>query len=173
VRLRPATRQDIPALARLVRACDASQRGWAGPELTIPMLEEEELAWELRFARTGAWLRVAEEDDGPDGIVGVVAYAAAQASRTDRSLLPGVAQVSSLFVRPDRWRRGIARTLLACAEEAIHAAGYERAQLWTLEGSPAEQVYAALGWARDGRREIHEVLGLPIVAYVKAPGPSR
>ena len=49
----------------------------------------------------------------------------------------------------------------------MRAAGYDRAQLWTLEGSPAEQLYSTLGWTRDGRRDVYPPMGLAIVAYVK------
>ena len=172
MRLRPASRQDIPALARLVQACDLSQRSWAGDDLRVPSIEEQELEWELRFARTGAWIRVAE-DGHAEGIVGVIAYAAAHVSRDDRTPLPGVAHVSSVFVHPGHWRRGIARRMLAAAETAMCAEGYERAQLWTLEGSPAEQLYTALGWRRDGRREHFAALRRPIVAYVKTLAADR
>jgi GNAT superfamily N-acetyltransferase len=171
VSLRVASRADIPALARLVRACDQSQLAWAGPGLRIPTVEEEELDWELRFARTGAWIRVAQDGDGT--ILGVIAFATAQVSRDDHTLLPGVAHVSSVFVHPDHWRRGIARTMLADAERAMSARGYDRAQLWTLEDSPAEQLYGALGWRRDGRREAYASRGLPIVAYVKTLAADR
>jgi GNAT superfamily N-acetyltransferase len=166
VRLRAAQRTDVAALARLVRACDESQRTWAG-EVPIPPLEGEELEWELRFARSGAWIHLAEdEDDGT--VVGVVAFAAGQVSRTDRTRVPGLAHVSAVFVAPDHWRRGIARALLQRAEAAMRKQGYERAQLWTLEGSPAEQLYAALGWERDGRRDHFPPMGLDTIAYVKA-----
>jgi GNAT superfamily N-acetyltransferase len=164
VTTRRATRADIPELARLVLRCDETQRTWAGD---IPMIPEEveELEWDLRFARTDAWIEVAEEDGA---IIGVSAWAAGTVSREDRALAPGLAHVSSVFVHPDHWRRGIARTLLDHAEDAMRARGYDRAQLWTLEGSPAERLYDALGWARDGRRDIFAPLGLAIVAYVKA-----
>jgi GNAT superfamily N-acetyltransferase len=164
VRLRPATRADVPALTRLVRRCDESARAWAGPHVPIPPEAGEELEWELRFARTGAWIHVAEEDGA---IAGVVAFANAQTSREDRTLVPGLAHVSAVFVDPDRWRRGVARRLLDVAEDAMRAGGYDRAQLWTLEGSPAEQLYRALGWARDGRRDVYPPMGLDVVAYVK------
>jgi GNAT superfamily N-acetyltransferase len=166
VRLRPATRADIPALARLVLRGDEQHEAWAGPLPRIPE-DVEELEWDLRFARTDAWMQVVEEDGAP-GIAGVVAWAAATVSREDRTLVPGLAHVSAVFVDPDRWRRGIARTLLSAAEAAMRERGYDRAQLWTLEGSPAEQVYTALGWTRDGRRDVFPSLGLPTVAYVKA-----
>jgi GNAT superfamily N-acetyltransferase len=168
VRLRPAERADIPALARLVRACDASQRSWAGP-VPIPPLEGEELEWDLRFARSGAWIRVAEDENADGaGVIGVVAFANGQVSRDDRTLVPGLAHVSAVFVAPDRWREGIARRLLAAAEDAMREHGHVRAQLWTLEGSPAERLYTALGWERDGRRETFPPTGLDIVAYIKA-----
>lgn len=163
--LRPATRADIPALTRLTRRCDESHRAWAGRALPIPAAEAEELEWDLRFARTSAWIHVAEDDGA---IAGVVAFAAAQASREDRSLVPGLAHVSAVFVDPDHWRRGIARRLLDAAEAAMRAAGFDRAQLWTLQGSPAERLYTALGWRRDGRRDVFVPMGLETVAYVKS-----
>jgi GNAT superfamily N-acetyltransferase len=163
---RPATRADIPALARLVRACDASHAGWAGPDVTIPSLAAEELEWELRLSRAGAWAQLVEDEERPGEVAGVVAFAGAQVSREDRTPVAGLAHVGAVFVHPDRWRRGIARGLLAAAEDAMRTQGFERAQLWTLEGSPAERLYTALGWRRDGRRDIHPPLNLPIVAYV-------
>lgn len=167
MRLRPATRADIPALTELVRRCDLSARAWAGPDVPIPTEAGEELEWELRFARTGAWIRVVEEEDDAS-VVGAIAVANAQVSREDRTLVPGLGHVSAVFVDPERWRRGIARLMLDAADEAMRAAGYERAQLWTLEGSPAERLYSALGWARDGRRDVYPPMGLDVVAYVKA-----
>jgi GNAT superfamily N-acetyltransferase len=165
VRLRDATRKDIPALTKLVRRCDEMQREWAGADLPMPPEEGEELEWEVRFARSGAWIQVAEEDDG--AIVGVVAYAQASVGRDDRTPIPGLAHISGMFVDPSRWRRGIARELLTAADAAMRADGYVRAQLWTLEGSPAEQLYTALGWTRDGRRDTYPPMGLDTVAYVK------
>lgn len=167
VRLRPATRGDLPALTALTRRCDESHRAWAGDDLPMPSPEGEELEWELRLARSGAWVRVAVDGDA---IVGAIALSSAQASPVDTTLVPGLAHISALFVDPDHWRRGIARALLDAADDAMRAAGYDRAQLWTLEGSPAEQLYVALGWRRDGRRDVFPPMGLATVAYVKDLG---
>jgi GNAT superfamily N-acetyltransferase len=166
VRLRDGTRSDIPALSELLRICDLTQRDWAGPDVPVPSLMEEELEWELRFARAGAWVRVAEEAGGR--LVGVVSYARATVSRQDRTPVDGLAHVNAVFVHPDRWRRGLARELLDAAEAAMRAQGYGRAQLWTLEGSPAERFYVARGWAPDGRRDHYAPMALDTVAYVKA-----
>jgi GNAT superfamily N-acetyltransferase len=171
VRLRPGTRADIPELARLVRACDERQREWTGPDVPIPGIEEEELEWELRFARAGAWVHAAECDDGT--LAGVVALHRGTVSTEDRTQVDGLGHVSAVFVHPDHWRRGIARALLDAAEEAMRAAGMDRAQLWTIEGSPAERLYTALGWRRDGRRDVYPPIGLVTVAYVKALAEAR
>jgi GNAT superfamily N-acetyltransferase len=171
VRHRDGVRADIPELSLLAQACDESQADWAGPGIPVPSLEEEELEWELRFARSAAWIRVAEADDG--SIAGVAAYAQGTVSREDRTPVDGLAHVSAVFVHPRHWRRGIARRLLAEADDAMRAAGFDRAQLWTLEGSPAERLYNALGWTPDGRRDIYPPMGLPIVAYVKTLAPGR
>jgi GNAT superfamily N-acetyltransferase len=170
IRLRDATRDDIPALTALTRRCDESHRGWAGPDLPMPSEEGESLEWDMRFARSRAWIQVAEEDDG--ALVGVVAFAQATVTREDRTPVPGLGHVSAMFVDPSHWRRGIARRLLGAAEDAMRAAGFERAQLWTLEGSPAERLYTALGWERDGRRDLYPPMGLDTVAYVKALAPA-
>jgi GNAT superfamily N-acetyltransferase len=166
MRLRAATRADIPVIVGLVRRCDETVREWIGREVPIPPEAGEELEWELRFARSGAWIQVAEDEDGT--IAGVIAFANGQTSREDRTLVPGLAHVNAVFVEPERWRRGIARRLLDAADAAMRAAGHDRAQLWTLEGSPAEQLYTTLGWARDGRRDVYAPMGLTIVAYAKA-----
>lgn len=171
MRLRPGTRADIPDLARIVRACDLAQAAWAGPDVPVPSLEEEELEWELRFARTSAWIGAAENAGGR--VVGVVAFAAGTVSREDRTPVPGLGHVSAVFVDPGHWRQGIARALLDAADDAMRAAGFDRAQLWTLEGSPAERLYAALGWTPDGRRAIYPPIGLPTVAYVKSLTAAR
>jgi GNAT superfamily N-acetyltransferase len=165
MRLRAATRADIPTIVGLVRRCDDTVQEWLGREVPIPDEVGEELEWELRFARSGAWIQVAEEDDGT--IAGVIALASGQVSREDRTLVPGLAHVNAVFVDPVCWRRGIARRLLEAADTAMRTAGYDRAQLWTLEGSPAEELYAGLGWARDGRRDVYPPMGLAIVAYIK------
>ena len=78
VALRAATRADIPALTALVRRCDESQRAWAGDDIPMPPAEGEELEWEVRFARSSAWIRVACEGDA---IVGAIAFAQATVSR--------------------------------------------------------------------------------------------
>ena len=134
--------------------------------MPIPAEAGEELEWELRFARSGAWIHVAEDEDG--AIAGVVAFAAGQASREDRTLVPGLAHVNAVFVDPDHWRRGIARALLDAADGAMRAAGYRPRAAVDAGGLPRRAALhgAGLGPRRPPRRLPAD--GAANVAYVKA-----
>ena len=168
IRLRPATLVDILALGELTHRCDATQRDWAGPGTSVPSVAAQETAWRQRLDRTGAWAVVAVRDDDDGRIAGACAFAAARENHVDGPLVPGVAHVSAVFVDPGSWRQGIARTLLQAAEDEMRGRGYTGAQLLTLEGSPAERLYAALGWQRTTVRRHFPLLDLPTVQYVKA-----
>ena len=73
-----------------------------------------------------------------------------------------------VLVHPSRWRRGIAGSMMDRAEAEMLARGYEREQLWTPEGAPAEAFYRSRGWTLDGRREWHPWAGLQMVGYARA-----
>lgn len=167
IRLRPVTVADIPALGELGRRCDESHREWAGPDVGVPPPAEQETEWHARLVRAGAWAMAAVEGGQ---IVGACSFSAAREQHHDGALVPGLAHVSAVFVDPAHWRKGIARRLLVAAEEAMRDRGYEQARLWTLEGSPAERLYAAEGWTRTDERDLHPPTGLPVVRYVKALG---
>jgi GNAT superfamily N-acetyltransferase len=170
VTTRSATRDDIPALVGLTARCDASHRTWTSTHVPVTSEEEGTLNWEVRFSRAMADIRVAVDGDA---IVGVVAFARAQADTEDRTPIPGRAHISAVFVDPAHWRRGIARRLLNEAEEAMVRTGFSEARLWTLEGSPAEALYTALGWDRDGSRGRYPAMGLDTVGYAKRlPGSA-
>lgn len=128
----------------------------------MPPVADQADEWRQRFDRAGIWMRVAVDESG--AIVAAAGFAQAFA---EGEPIEGRAHVNAVFVDPAHWRRGIARALLDEADRALRAAGYREVQLWTLEGSPAEDLYAALGWRRDGRRSHYPPMDLATVAYVK------
>jgi GNAT superfamily N-acetyltransferase len=81
--------------------------------------------------------------------------------------IPGRAHVAACFTHPDRWREGIAGSLLAVAEQRMRDDGYREVQLWTPRDAPARGFYEATGWRHDGREQWLDELALPLVAYVK------
>lgn len=111
-----------------------------------------------------AWTRVAF-DDGQ--IVGVVSWEPHIDSYPGGRPVPGEAHLSSVFVAPDRWRRGIGQSLLAMAERSIYVHDYRLARLVTPEQAPARAFYEAHGWQLDNARHFHEALQMQCVGYHK------
>lgn len=161
--VRAPERPDLEGVVALIGACDATYREWAAAGWEPPGSEPELARWRDRFEQIGRWSRLALEPGGR-----VVALASwAPALGADDDLVHGLAHVGAVFVHPERWRQGIATALLVDAEAAMRAGGYVRADLWTPDRAPAEQLYRALGWRRDGRREWFPPLGLWVVGYEK------
>jgi GNAT superfamily N-acetyltransferase len=165
VAVRAATPADLDAIAELVSTCDQSYADWAPPGWNAPDEAEERDRWRRRWGVTGSWTRVAVGRDAD--IVGVVSWSPARERDGAGDPIPGVGHIGAVYVRPDRWRQGIASDLLDRAEDAMRESGCERAQLWTPEGAPARGFYEAQGWTHDGRRQFFAILDLPLVAYSK------
>ena len=178
--VRPPAGDDVPGIAALVAACDETYRAWAPPGWEPPPPGRELDRWRGRIVDGSWWTRVAVEPSSR--IVGLVCFTQAVVQRTlpappgkpvapegvlTVEPIPGRAHVAAVFTHPDRWREGIAAAMLAVAEQAMRAAGYREAQLWTPEEAPARRFYESQGWVHDGRRQWLEDLSLPIVAYVK------
>jgi GNAT superfamily N-acetyltransferase len=160
ISLRAPEPADIDAMLALIDACDGTYREFAPAGWEPPPAGSAR--WVAELGRRGEWARVALE--APAGVVGLVAWGPA-GTGPGRAPIPGIAHLSALFVDPRHWCRGIGTRLLDAAIDAMRGAGYARAQLMTIEGSPAEAFYRAQGWRRDGRDAFHQLVGLPAVGY--------
>ena len=79
---------------------------------------------------------------------------------------PGLAHVSMVAVRPDRWGRGLGAVVLEAAQRRARERGFVRAQLWTHETNRrGRRLYERLGWTASGRTKIDDH-GEPIRHYV-------
>jgi GNAT superfamily N-acetyltransferase len=153
VNVRRLAASDVDALTELSRVCDETYLSWAPAGWTVPIAPR---GWADRYLREDAFGLVAYED------------AWLVASAAFRHEAPGLAHVGLMLVHPSRWRRRIASSMLDRIEGEMRSRGYEREQLSTPAGAPAEHFYAARGWARDGRREWHPWAGLEMVGYARA-----
>jgi GNAT superfamily N-acetyltransferase len=106
-------------------------------------VEDARAYWSSAVAGTGACTFVALDDDG--ALAGVVQLRPAQMPNQSHR-----ADVAKLMVRPDARRRGIARALLAAAEDEAARLGRWVLVLDTATGSAAESAYETLGWERVG-----------------------
>lgn len=66
-----------------------------------------------------------------------------------------IAEMPTLYIRPDVWRGGCGRALCAAGLERAVARGFRRLTLWVLEvNTPACSFYEAFGFESDGVTKI-------------------
>jgi GNAT superfamily N-acetyltransferase len=64
--------------------------------------------------------------------------------------------LTSLYVEPRQWGRGVGRALLGAAEASLAQRGVTRGELWTIVGNErALTLYRSEGWVPDGTVEQH------------------
>jgi ribosomal protein S18 acetylase RimI-like enzyme len=146
VTLRPAVSGDAPAIGAVFDA--AVHAGWTflGDVVAEPMFTRED--WDELVADHQPPNVLLVAVDEMDGVVG---YAAAH---------PEDGEMFLLFVHPAYAGRGIGRTLLAAADDALRAAGCRKAFLFVHEQNRrALAVYAAAGYRRDGSDRVSDFRG--------------
>lgn len=152
VRVRPATANDIPDLAELVRCIDPSTGTFSGRPLQDPSTEHlcERFADILdQDART--LLIAADEASAAAGML------AARADEIGAIDLTPVLHITHLMVRPGHRRRGIGRALLAAAVQLADEAGLENVLTTAAAGS------------REGNRYLARIGFAPLVVHRIAP----
>lgn len=152
VEIRPATPDDVPAIAWLI---DESVRRLSEGYYSAEEIERalvRVFGVDSQLISDGTYF-VAEEDGEIVGCGGwgrrATLYGGDQAERNDAELDPATdaAKIRAFYVAPAHARRGIARRLLDVCESAARAHGFRRAELAaTLPGVP---LYAAMGYAGD------------------------
>lgn len=98
----------------------------------------------------------------------IVGFASAGPSRENDQC---EGELRALYVLPEWWLRGVGRSLLAVAEEAMRAFDFERAILWVLETNEgARRFYEASGWSSDGASKPYErwSISRTVVRYRRA-----
>jgi ribosomal protein S18 acetylase RimI-like enzyme len=149
VTLRRAVPGDAPAIGAVFDA--AVRAGWTylGDLVAEPMFSAED------------WEQLVADHEPPnvllvavDETVGVVGYTAVH---------PEDGEMFLLFVHPALAGRGIGRTLLAAAHDALRAAGCREAYLFVHEQNErALAVYAAAGYRLNGSDRVSDFRGTRI-----------
>jgi ribosomal protein S18 acetylase RimI-like enzyme len=155
---RVASRTDAAAVARLWTAATRARRA----EVGLPVEHvagaggaEAERQVRARLADPANFAVLVEDDRDP--VAAAVALQALARDGAARDPLPGLAHVSMIAVRPDRWGQGLGALALDLALLNARQRGFERAQLWTHEtNARAQRLYVRLGWVASGRTKIDE-----------------
>jgi GNAT superfamily N-acetyltransferase len=155
---RVAVGVDVAAVARLWTASNIARRAELGLPLgPVPGADAAESEREVRrrLADPGNFAMLLVEDGEPIAMTLVMQALAQDGASPDP--VPGLAHVSMVAVRPDRWGRGLGALALYRAQAEAATRGYTRGQLWTHETNRrARRLYARLGWVESGRTKIDD-----------------
>lgn len=149
MRLRPAVAGDAPAIGAVFDA--AVRAGWSylGELVAEPMFTAHD--WDQLVAEHAPPRVLLVAVDETDAVVGYTA------------VHPDDGEMFLLFVHPARAGRGIGRTLLAAAHDALRAAGCRQAFLYVHEQNErALAVYAAAGYRADGTDRVSDFRGTSV-----------
>lgn len=153
--IRQATEKDIPAIARI--HVPAKQKSYAAAVdhdyLQAATFEEYEGVWSRYLAETDAIQYLALHDNQS---VGIISFGRLRTPPPGTSKIRPLyaAEIFSLHVHPDYWRKGIGLSLMQKAAEELKKSNLKTLCLWVLEKNEATKFYAALGGQRIGKRMI-------------------
>lgn len=101
--------------------------------------------WREWLADPGVVTLVAENDGR------IVGFCTLRAAVDADVAGPGVAEMPTLYLHPDLWRRGLGTTLCVAIEAAAVRRGFHTLVLWVMEMNlGARAFYVSQGFAEDG-----------------------
>lgn len=161
IALRPAAREDVPVVARLIRALAEYER------LSHECLADEEaLAAHLFGPRPYAEVILAEVDGAPAGFALFFHNYSTFLSK------PGL-YLEDLFVVPERRGLGLGRRLLADLAALALSRGCGRLEWSVLKwNAPAIGFYERLGAVPMEEWQVYRLTGEPLRALGAGPGPG-
>jgi ribosomal protein S18 acetylase RimI-like enzyme len=169
MKLRPATPDDAPALARIHIAGLAAAYGGLVPQEFLDTLNLSERTdnWTTWLSSGETTAIIAHDDAGnPAGFIGFGKL---------RTAPPGMSpvrptytsEIYALYILPDYWRLGLGRELMTAAALALRDRKQKSLCLWVLEKNPrAVPFYKALGGQKCGTKMV-EIGGrtVPEIAF--------
>lgn len=140
MRVRPATLDDVPAIARIhVDSWRATYRGIVpDPFLDQLSVADHAQRWQLRVQDAELITLVAET--GAGNLVGFVIGGAERSGDSAFS-----AELYAVYLDPAHMRRGIGALLVRGLALALQDSGHRSLLVWVLADNPARYFYMALG----------------------------
>ena len=105
--------------------------------------------------RANMWRELTQDPDkiifvAEDQKANIVGFSALGPSR-DADAKPVTAEVSALYVHPEKWQKGIGRALLSASLEQVRKREFDQITLWVLEANQrARSFYESFGFMPDG-----------------------
>jgi ribosomal protein S18 acetylase RimI-like enzyme len=146
-RIRPARRDDARAISEVhIASWQYAHRGLVTDEYLSQSVDDREaylLSWFSEPApRSGVFVA-----EGSKGIVGFVMFSPSR----DDDASDDTGEIPMIYVDPELFGKGVGRSLLSRATDALRSLGFLRVTLWVMEENRhARHVYERLGWSWDG-----------------------
>jgi len=172
--VRPAPPADAPGIATVhVASWRAAYPGIVSQAFLDGLsVERRATFWTGVLANPGESITWVAERDG--AIVGFLGFA--PPGDEDRAALPdGTLDLTTIYLDPAVWRRGIGRRLLERATDDLASRGVPHLMLWVFEANaPARRFYESAGWRADGATQDLAIgdQAIPIVRYQVALEPG-
>ena len=161
--IRQGTVNDLAASVGLWNEAQSARRGVAS--VYPGMLE----LVRTRFAARNAILLIAEE---LGEVIGFAQVCPAGENDGAGQVIPGLAHIGAVSVKPGCWGRGFGRRLMTAVIEEMPRRGYTRAQLWTQKTNDrALRLYTDLGFVFTGDEKTDDEMGERIGRYILAATP--
>jgi L-amino acid N-acyltransferase YncA len=142
IKLRGAVVSDARAIANVhVASWQAIYRGHIPNNILDNLsIAEREKTWK-ELLENNVSVVILEEDNN---LVGFISFCA---SRDQDANSEVVAEISSLYLNPDNWRKGFGRILCNAAIDELRKTGYNEVTLWVLDDNQqAKQFYEKMGF---------------------------
>ena len=145
--VRKATVEDASGIAFVhVRSWQVAYRGHMPDEFLDGLnLEKRTNMWRELTQDPDKIMFVAEDREGK-----IVGFSALGPSR-DADANPNTAEVSAIYVHPEKWEKGISRALLSASLDHVRKCEFDQLTLWVLEANQrARSFYESFGFIQDG-----------------------
>jgi ribosomal protein S18 acetylase RimI-like enzyme len=145
--VRKATVEDAAGIAFVhVRSWQVAYRGHM-PDEYLDSLDGEK--------RTNMWYELTQDAEkiifvAEDKECKIVGFSVAGPSR-DADANPSTSEIVAIYVDPEKWGKGIGRTLLSASLDHIRKCAFDQVTLWVLEANRrARSFYESFGFKHDG-----------------------
>jgi len=159
---RPATTADALSVARVqVASWQIAYRGLMDQSLLDSLDPTTKVSsWESFITAAQNQVFVIEDTSS------IIGYAHVCRSRDEPD--SAVGEITSMYVVPTQWRKGLGSALLRVAEEWLRERSHRSITLWVLEANTrARRFYERFAYALDGSSKVHPKSGLFEVRYRK------
>lgn len=152
IHIRHAIASDARAIAKIhVSSWQVIYRGHI-PDHVLDNLsiDEREKLWKT-LVENNAGIIVLEENND---LVGFVSFCPSRDEDADPDI---VAEISAVYLRPDKWKKGFGKMLCDAAIDELRKSGYTEVTLWVVdENRQARQFYEKMGFINNSEMVIDE-----------------